>query len=167
MLNSTPLPRNKNVDFRKFWRISRRVGRRSWSCVRISRGKTLSTCVRITFERDERFFTSDRQNRVCQNYKSFKRNERPLGENCALATDQSVDCRATILFTISLISAKVWNRGFNLSVFGVGIHKKSPNIVASAPRVKIKLCAKQRNVKYSIWFLTFYLQIPIILENMK
>ena len=30
-----------------------------------------------------------------------------LGENCALAANQSVDCRATILFTISLNSAKV------------------------------------------------------------
>ena len=30
-----------------------------------------------------------------------------LGENCALAANQSVDCRAAILFTISLDSAKV------------------------------------------------------------
>ena len=30
-----------------------------------------------------------------------------LGENCALAANQSVDCHATILFTISLNSAKV------------------------------------------------------------
>ena len=30
-----------------------------------------------------------------------------LGENCTLAANQSVDCRATILFTISLNSAKV------------------------------------------------------------
>ena len=30
-----------------------------------------------------------------------------LGENCALVANQSVDCRATILFTISLNSAKV------------------------------------------------------------
>ena len=30
-----------------------------------------------------------------------------LGENCALAANQSVDCRATILFTISLNSGKV------------------------------------------------------------
>ena len=30
-----------------------------------------------------------------------------LGENCALAANQSVDFRATILFTISLNSAKV------------------------------------------------------------
>ena len=53
----------------------------------------------------------------------------PLGENCALAPNQSVDCRATILFTISLNSAKVWNRGFNWPVFGVGMHKKSPNAI--------------------------------------
>ena len=51
----------------------------------------------------------------------------PLGENCTLAANQSVDCRATILFTISLNSAKVWNRGFNWPVFGVGMRKKSPN----------------------------------------
>ena len=30
-----------------------------------------------------------------------------LAEKCALAANQSVDCRATILFTISLNSAKV------------------------------------------------------------
>ena len=49
-----------------------------------------------------------------------------LGENCALAANQSVNCHATILFTISLNSAKVWNMGFNWLVFGVGMHKKSP-----------------------------------------
>ena len=50
-----------------------------------------------------------------------------LGENCVLATNQSVDCCATILFTIILNSAKVWNRGCNWPVFGVGMHMKSPN----------------------------------------
>ena len=30
-----------------------------------------------------------------------------LGENCALAANQSVDCRVTTLFTIGLNSAKV------------------------------------------------------------
>ena len=50
-----------------------------------------------------------------------------LGEKCALATNQSVDCRTTILFTISLNSAKVWNWGFNWPVFSVGMHNKSPN----------------------------------------
>ena len=50
-----------------------------------------------------------------------------LGENCALAANQSVDCRTTILFTISLNSVKVRNRGFNWPVFSVGMHKKSPN----------------------------------------
>ena len=50
-----------------------------------------------------------------------------LGENCALATNQSADCHTTTLFTISLNYAKVWNRGFNWSVFSVGMHKKSPN----------------------------------------
>ena len=50
-----------------------------------------------------------------------------LAENCALAGNQSVDCRATTRFTIGLYSAKVWNRGFNWPVFGVRIHKKSPN----------------------------------------
>ena len=54
--------------------------------------------------------------------------ERTLGENCALAANQSVDCRATILFTICLNSAKVWNREFNWPVFGVEMHKKSPNV---------------------------------------
>ena len=38
-----------------------------------------------------------------------------LGENCALAANQSVDCQVTILFTISLNSAKVWNRGIQLA----------------------------------------------------
>ena len=51
-----------------------------------------------------------------------------LGDNCALAANQSVDYRATILFTISLDSAKMWNRGFNWPVFGVRMHKKSPNV---------------------------------------
>ena len=51
----------------------------------------------------------------------------PFGENCALAVNQSVDCRATILFTISLDSAKVWNGGFSWPVFGVATHKKSRN----------------------------------------
>ena len=50
-----------------------------------------------------------------------------LGENCALAANQSVDCCATIIFTISLKSAKVWNRGFNSPVFDVGMHKKCAN----------------------------------------
>ena len=50
-----------------------------------------------------------------------------LGENCALAANQSVDCHTTIVFTISLNSAGVWNRGFNWPVFSVGMHKKSPN----------------------------------------
>ena len=50
----------------------------------------------------------------------------PLGENCALAANQSVDCRTIILLTNSLdFFAKVWNTGFNWHVFGVGIHKKS------------------------------------------
>ena len=49
-----------------------------------------------------------------------------LGENCALAANQSVDCRATTLFTIGLNSAKVWNKGFNWPEFGVWMHKKSP-----------------------------------------
>ena len=43
----------------------------------------------------------------------------PLGENCALAANQSIS------------SAKVWNRGFNWPVFGVGMHKKSPNVLNS------------------------------------
>ena len=51
-------------------------------------------------------------------------------ENRALAANQSDDCRATTLFTIGLNSAKVWNRGFNWPVFGVRMHKKSPNVVA-------------------------------------
>ena len=51
-----------------------------------------------------------------------------LGENCALAANKSVDCRATTLFTIGLNSAKVWNRGFNWPVFSVLMHKKSPNV---------------------------------------
>ena len=42
----------------------------------------------------------------------------PLGENCALATIQSVDCHATTIFTIGLNFAKVRNRGFHLPVFG-------------------------------------------------
>ena len=46
-----------------------------------------------------------------------------------MAANQSVDSRAAILFTISLNSAKVWNRGFNWPVFGVGMHEKSPNAV--------------------------------------
>ena len=49
-----------------------------------------------------------------------------LGEACALVANQSVDCRATTLFTIGLNSAKVWNRGFNWPVFGVRMHKKAP-----------------------------------------
>ena len=52
-----------------------------------------------------------------------------LGEDCALAANQSVDCRITILYTISLNSAKVTNRRFNWPVFGVGMHKKSPNVI--------------------------------------
>ena len=41
-------------------------------------------------------------------YISVVENAKPnLGENCALAANQSVDCRATILFTISLNSSKV------------------------------------------------------------
>ena len=40
-----------------------------------------------------------------------------LGENCALASNQSLDCRATTLFTIDLNSANVWNTGFNWLVF--------------------------------------------------
>ena len=52
----------------------------------------------------------------------------PLGENCALTANQSVDFRATTLFNIGLNSAKVWNRGFNWPVFGVRMHKKSPNV---------------------------------------
>ena len=51
-----------------------------------------------------------------------------LGENYALAANQWEVCRATILFTISLNSAKVWNRGFNWPVFGVVMPKKSPNV---------------------------------------
>ena len=47
-----------------------------------------------------------------------------LGENCALAANQSVDCHVTTLFTIGLNSAKVWNRAFNWPVFGVPMHKK-------------------------------------------
>ena len=39
-----------------------------------------------------------------------------LGENCALAANQSVDCRATTPFTIGLNSAKAGNRGFNWPV---------------------------------------------------
>ena len=38
-----------------------------------------------------------------------------------------MDCHATTLFTVSLYSAKVWNRGFNWPVFSVRMHKKSPN----------------------------------------
>ena len=60
-----------------------------------------------------------------------------LGENRALAANQSVDCHATILFTISLNSTKVENRRFNWPVFSVGMHKKSPDAfsqyVNSAP----------------------------------
>ena len=57
-----------------------------------------------------------------------------LEENCALTANQSVDCRATILFTISLNSAKLWNREFNWPVFSVGMHKKSPNVyIKSVP----------------------------------
>ena len=55
-------------------------------------------------------------------------NNYALGENCALAANQSVDCRATILFTISQNSAKVWNRGYNWPVFGDEMDKKSPNV---------------------------------------
>ena len=58
---------------------------------------------------------------------SFEYSVVTLGENCALAANQSVDCPATTLFTISLNSAKAWNRGFNWTVFSVGMHKKSPN----------------------------------------
>ena len=39
-----------------------------------------------------------------------------------------MDYHATILFTISLNSPKVWNRGFHWPVFGVGMHRKSPNV---------------------------------------
>ena len=38
-----------------------------------------------------------------------------LGENCALAANQSVDCRATILFTISLNFAKGVKQGIQLA----------------------------------------------------
>ena len=66
-------------------------------------------------------------NNSCQEL-SLRRVSLSLGENCALAASQSVDCRDTILFIISLISAKVWNKGFNWPVFGVGMHKKYPNV---------------------------------------
>ena len=51
-----------------------------------------------------------------------------LAENCALADNQLVDCRATTLFTIGLNSAKVWNKAFNWPRFDVGMYKKSPNV---------------------------------------
>ena len=35
---------------------------------------------------------------------------------------------STTLFAVGLNSAKVWNRGFNLLVFGVRVHNKSPNV---------------------------------------
>ena len=54
------------------------------------------------------------------------------GENYVLTANQSVDCHATTLFTISLNSAEVWNRGFNWPVFGVEMHKQSPNEVSFA-----------------------------------
>ena len=69
-------------------------------------------------------------------------NSYTLGENCALATDQSVDWHATILFTVSINSAKVWNRGFNWPVFGVGMHKKSPN----------DECEKNNDRRYSMQY---------------
>ena len=47
-----------------------------------------------------------------------------------------MDC---ILFTISLNSAKVWTRGFNWPVFGVGMHKKSPNGTGAYPEVVIEI----------------------------
>ena len=67
-----------------------------------------------------------------------------LGENCALAAKRSVDCHATILFTISLNSAKLWNSQFNWPVFGVGMHKKSPN--DSVP---------QHNIWNTFWWWSF------------
>ena len=71
-----------------------------------------------------------------------------------LATIQSVDCHATILFTISINSAKVWNRGFNWPLLGVWMHKKSPNdfsffqvngftIVKSKPNLNRQVWSKQ------------------------
>ena len=73
---------------------------------------------------------------MCRSYRdrsriSPKEGEVSLGENCALVANQSVHCNATILFTISLNFAKVWNRGINWPVYGVRMHKKSSNVVSS------------------------------------
>ena len=44
---------------------------------------------------------------VCTVCLSFLKCLFSLGENCALAVNQSVDCRTTTVFTIGLNSAKV------------------------------------------------------------
>ena len=60
-----------------------------------------------------------------------RKNNTTSGENCALVANQSVDCSATTLFTVSLNSAKVWNRGFNWPVFCVRMHRKALNVDVS------------------------------------
>ena len=59
--------------------------------------------------------------------KNYGKSRLAIRRKLCIGRYQSVDCHATVLFTISLSSAKVWNRGFNWPVFGVGMHKKSPN----------------------------------------